>query len=104
MTTINKDTVVQFNYTLTNAEGEILDQSRDQPLVYLHGHHNIIPGLEKQMMGKSAGDTFKVTIALKMLMANMFKKQYKKYHEPIFRVWITLKWACNFNHKRMMVM
>ena len=63
MTTINKDTVVQFNYTLTNAEGEILDQSRDQPLVYLHGHHNIIPGLEKQMMGKSAGDTFKVTIA-----------------------------------------
>lgn len=63
MTTVANDTVVQFNYTLTNAEGEVLDQSRGEPLAYLHGHHNIIPGLEKQMEGKSAGDKFKAVIA-----------------------------------------
>ena len=63
MTTISNDTVVQFNYTLTNAEGDVLDQSRGEPLAYLHGHHNIIPGLENQMTGKSAGDKFKVTVA-----------------------------------------
>ncbi|MDO4895486.1 MULTISPECIES: FKBP-type peptidyl-prolyl cis-trans isomerase [Moraxella] len=63
MTIIANDTVVQFNYTLTNAEGEVLDQSRGEPLAYLHGHHNIIPGLEKQMEGKQAGDKFVATIA-----------------------------------------
>ena len=63
MTAIAKDTVVQFNYTLTNGEGETLDQSRGEPLAYLHGHHNIIPGLEAQMEGKKAGDKFKATVA-----------------------------------------
>lgn len=63
MTAIANDTVVQFNYTLTNDKGEILDQSRDEPLAYLHGHHNIIPGLEAQMTGKNVGDRFTATIA-----------------------------------------
>lgn len=63
MTAVANDTVVQFNYTLTNKDGEVLDQSRGEPLAYLHGHRNIIPGLEEKMTGKKAGDTFKVTIA-----------------------------------------
>ncbi len=57
MTTIAKDTAVKFNYTLKDDEGNILDQSPEgQPLAYLHGHSNIIPGLEQQLEGKSAGD------------------------------------------------
>ncbi|WII95624.1 peptidylprolyl isomerase [Moraxella haemolytica] len=63
MTAISKDTIVQFNYTLTNEQGETLDQSRGEPLAYLHGHHNIIAGLEAQMEGKVAGDKFVVTVA-----------------------------------------
>ncbi|WP_323841704.1 MULTISPECIES: peptidylprolyl isomerase [unclassified Moraxella] len=63
MTIIAKDTVVKFNYTLTNNQGEVLDQSHGEPLAYLHGHHNIIPGLEGQMEGKSAGDKFVAVIA-----------------------------------------
>ena len=57
MTTIAKDTAVKFNYTLKDDEGNILDQSPEgQPLAYLHGHSNIIPGLEQQLEGKSAGE------------------------------------------------
>ena len=57
MTTIAKDTAVKFNYTLKDDEGNILDQSPEgQPLTYLHGHSNIIPGLEQQLEGKSAGE------------------------------------------------
>ena len=57
MTTIAKDTAVTFNYTLKDDEGNILDQSPEgQPLAYLHGHSNIIPGLEQQLEGKSAGE------------------------------------------------
>ena len=62
MTTIARDHVVSFNYVLTNAEGQTLDQSGNEPLAYLHGHANIIPGLEKQMEGKSAGESFTATV------------------------------------------
>lgn len=60
---IANDTVVRFNYTLTNSDGDVLDKSNGEPLAYLHGHHNIIPGLEAQMEGKGAGDKFTVTVA-----------------------------------------
>ena len=62
MTAIANNHVVSFHYTLTNAEGEQLDKSQDQPLVYLQGAGNIIPGLEKAMEGKTVGEKFSVTI------------------------------------------
>lgn len=55
--TIAKDSAVFINYTLTDDQGNTLDQSpKGQPLGYLHGHNNIIPGLEKQLTGQSVGD------------------------------------------------
>ncbi len=57
MSTIEKNSAVYFNYVLKDAEGTVIDQSPEgQPLAYLHGHGNIIPGLEKQLEGKSAGE------------------------------------------------
>ncbi|MEH6564106.1 MAG: peptidylprolyl isomerase [Halopseudomonas sp.] len=54
---------VSIDYTLTNAEGEVLDSSNGgAPLVYLHGAGNIIPGLEKALEGKQAGDAVNVTV------------------------------------------
>lgn len=56
--------VVSFHYTLTDETGEQLETSRErQPMSYLHGARNIIPGLEKALEGRSAGDTFQVTVA-----------------------------------------
>lgn len=61
---IGNDNVVQFHYTLTNDQGEQLETSRDgDPMAYLHGHRNLIPGLEKAMAGKQMGDSFSVTVA-----------------------------------------
>jgi FKBP-type peptidyl-prolyl cis-trans isomerase SlyD len=62
MSTIQNDSVVNFNYTLTNAAGDVLDKSQGDPLVYLHGAHNIVPGLENAMLGKQVGDKFQVTV------------------------------------------
>lgn len=60
---ITDKTAVSFHYTLTNPSGEQLDSSRgEEPLLYLHGAGNIIAGLETALAGKSAGDTFSVTI------------------------------------------
>jgi FKBP-type peptidyl-prolyl cis-trans isomerase SlyD len=61
--TIKDKKVVSFHYTLTNREGEQVESSRDtQPMSYLHGAGNIIPGLENAMTGKTAGDEFQVTV------------------------------------------
>jgi len=43
---IAQDTVVSLDYTLTNDDGEVLDTSRDaEPLDYIHGRGQIVPGL-----------------------------------------------------------
>lgn len=61
---ISKDKVVTFHYALVNAEGEVLDGSRGaEPLPYLHGHNNIVPGLERAMDGHVVGDKFKVNVS-----------------------------------------
>ena len=51
---IAEKTVVSFEYTLKDDEGKVLDTSEGrEPLTYLHGLGNIIPGLEKALTGKS---------------------------------------------------
>lgn len=61
---IAKDKVASIEYTLTDNDGQVLDSSvGSEPLAYLHGAGNIIPGLEKALEGKTVGDAFKVSIA-----------------------------------------
>ena len=60
---IEQNKVVSFHYTLSNADGDTIESSSGRaPMAYLHGAGNIIPGLEKAMAGRSAGDTFEVTL------------------------------------------
>lgn len=55
--------VVSMHYTLTDNEGNVLDSSEGaEPLTYLHGAGNIIPGLEKALVGKVEGDSQQVTV------------------------------------------
>lgn len=64
MTTIAKNSVVAFHYQVATAEGEQVDASQPgEPLTILVGYENIIPGLEKQMVGKTVGDKFEATVA-----------------------------------------
>jgi FKBP-type peptidyl-prolyl cis-trans isomerase SlyD len=61
---IAQDSVVSIHYTLKNDAGEVLDSSEGaEPLVYMHGNGNLIPGLEQALMGKSAGEKLAVSIA-----------------------------------------
>jgi FKBP-type peptidyl-prolyl cis-trans isomerase SlyD len=64
MSVIAENKVGIFHYTLTNQGGEVLDSSQGQdPMPYLHGAGNIIPGLEKEMDGKEAGAKFTAVIS-----------------------------------------
>ena len=62
--TITQDKVASIEYTLKNDAGEVLDTSEGQePLVYLHGAENIVPGLEEALEGKTVGDAISVTVS-----------------------------------------
>lgn len=54
--------VVTIEYEL-KVDGEVVDSSKDEgPLEYLQGHQNIIPGLEKELLGLKVGDSKSVTV------------------------------------------
>ncbi len=58
------DKVVLIHYTLKNGEGKVIDSSAGgDPLAYIHGHGNLIPGLERELEGKPAGEKLSVQIA-----------------------------------------
>jgi FKBP-type peptidyl-prolyl cis-trans isomerase SlyD len=60
---ISDNDVVSFHYTLKNDSGETLESSHGhEPVVYLHGQGDMIPGLEKAITGKKTGDSFSVTV------------------------------------------
>lgn len=61
---IQNNSAVSFHYTLTDDDGIRIDSSEGQePLGYLHGAGNIIPGLEKALEGKTIGDSLTVAVS-----------------------------------------
>lgn len=62
--TISQNKVVTIHYQVVDVDSnELIDSSEGgAPMVYLHGHQNIIPGLEKALEGKKAGDELEVTV------------------------------------------
>lgn len=57
MTSISDGKVVSISYTLKNDAGKVLDSSSaDDPLLYLQGCENLVPGLEKELEGHAVGD------------------------------------------------
>jgi FKBP-type peptidyl-prolyl cis-trans isomerase SlyD len=58
-----KDRVISIDYTLTDKENQRLDTTANaEPFIYLHGHENIIPGLERALEGKNQGDRIHITV------------------------------------------
>lgn len=60
---IGPQKVVSIAYTLKGDEGDVIDTSvgRD-PLVYIHGIGSLVPGLEKALEGRGAGEHVTVTV------------------------------------------
>jgi FKBP-type peptidyl-prolyl cis-trans isomerase SlyD len=68
-TTAKPETVIQagsdvaFDYTLTDESGTVIDSSKGkEPMHYIHGKGQIIPGLEKELAGMAVGAAKKVTV------------------------------------------
>jgi FKBP-type peptidyl-prolyl cis-trans isomerase SlyD len=60
---IAQNSVVTIHYTLKDDAGEVIDSSREgDPIAYLHGHGNLVPGLERELEGKNTGDKVNVSV------------------------------------------
>lgn len=63
---VGDNLVVSMHYTLTDDDGNTLDSSEgNDPLTYLHGAGNILPGLEQALVGKTQGDKEQVKLDAK---------------------------------------
>ncbi|GAB4032311.1 FKBP-type peptidyl-prolyl cis-trans isomerase [Spirosoma gilvum] len=61
---ITKNKVAAIHYTLRDDQGNILDSSQGRdPLYYLHGAQNLIPGMEEGLEGRTTGDHFQIDVA-----------------------------------------
>jgi FKBP-type peptidyl-prolyl cis-trans isomerase SlyD len=61
---ITADRVVLIHYTLKGDDGAVIDSSAGgEPLAYIHGHGNLVAGLEKALDGKRDGDKVVVSVA-----------------------------------------
>ncbi len=61
---IGKNKVVEMFYTLKNDQGEVIDSNvGHDPMLYLHGHSQIVPGLEEALEGKEKGSTINSTVS-----------------------------------------
>ena len=60
---ISQHTVASIDYKLTDGDGQVLDSSEGrEPLTYLHGAGNLIPGLESALEGSAPGEEVAVTV------------------------------------------
>ncbi len=63
--TIENKKVVTIEFTVKNADtNEVIESSVGaEPLVYLHGFNNLVPGLENALTGKTVGDSYEVLVS-----------------------------------------
>ncbi|ABL99111.1 peptidylprolyl isomerase [Shewanella amazonensis] len=73
---ITKNSAVTIHYRLSDSQGQLIESSFEaDPMVYLHGAENLIPGLENALEGKLAGDTLEVTVDC--------EQAYGPYHDGL---------------------
>ena len=61
---ITKNKVASIHYTLTDNAGKILDSSAGrEPLNYIQGIGNLIPGMEEGLEGKKQGDKVNLKVS-----------------------------------------
>jgi FKBP-type peptidyl-prolyl cis-trans isomerase SlyD len=61
---ISADRVVTIHYTLKDDGGTVLDSSAGgEPLAYIQGHGNLVPGLERALEGRQEGNSIAVVVS-----------------------------------------
>ena len=60
---VEKNSAVTLNFRLQDSDGNLIDSSEESgPMPYLHGHGNLVPGVERALEGKEVGAKFEVSV------------------------------------------
>lgn len=85
---VEKRNVVSFEYVLRDKEtGEVIDSSAGNPLTFLVGAGQIIPGLEDRMIGMNQGDKKTIEVpaeeAYGPVDPNLIQKAPREYFQGV---------------------
>lgn len=84
MLTVTDGLVVSLDYTLRLDDGEIIDASEQEPLEFLQGHNQIIPGLERALAGMKVGESKEVVVAATDAYGEEDEDAYQLVERDIF--------------------
>ncbi len=88
---ISKDSVVQFHYEITDLDGNLVETSYDSdPAAYLHGHTNMMPGVEQALDGKQQGDKFSVELGPELTFGDIIEDSHQRV--PVKHLIGATKW------------
>lgn len=59
---ITQNTVVQLHYQLNDENGLLESSAQSEPLLYLHGHQNMLPAIEAALSDKTVGDKLELML------------------------------------------
>ena len=93
---LTKHKVATINYTLTDKDKNVLDESQDGSFSYLHGANNIIPGLEQALDGKQAGDKVDVTVEPEDAYGERSLEKIQRVPREVFPAGVELKEGMQF--------
>lgn len=89
--------VVIMNYVLKDSSGEVIDSSQNGDFAYLHGANNIIPGLEKELLGKTSGDSFSVVVPPEEAYGERSDKLIQNVSKEMFKADSDIEVGMRFN-------
>jgi FKBP-type peptidyl-prolyl cis-trans isomerase SlyD len=84
MLTVTDGLVVSLEYTLRLDDGEVIDASEEEPLEFLQGHNQIIPGLERALAGMKVGESKEVIVAAVDAYGEDDEDAYQRVERDIF--------------------
>lgn len=83
--TVADNMVVSMDYTLTLDDGQVIDSSEGrEPLMFLHGRGQIIPGLEKELYGMNIGDEKSVVVEPSEGYGELDEDAFQLYPREVF--------------------
>lgn len=104
---ITKDKVAAIHYTLTDNSGNVLDSSQGrEPLYYIQGIGNLIPGMEEGLEGKAKGDKFVINVSPEKGYGLRSEEQIQKVPRSAFggqEVKVGMQFSAGGNHGSQVV-
>lgn len=86
MAIIKKGDIIAIHYTGTLEDGQVFDSSfsRDEPLRFTVGDNEIIPGLEKELVGMAVGDTKRIHIPMQYAYGEWIDELVRDFPRELF--------------------